>query len=71
MPPQSRLLSRRQVADLFGVSPHTVYRWAKEGRLPVVMTLGGRRRYPAEEVARLASAAGFVQKPDRIPGGKR
>ncbi len=71
MPSQSRLLSRRQVADLFGVSPHTVYRWAKEGRLPVVMTLGGRRRYPAEEVARLASATGYVQKPQRSPGGKR
>jgi len=71
MPTHSRLLSRRQVAELFGVSPHTVYRWAKEGRLPVVMTLGGRRRYPADEVARLASAAGYEQKPQRTPGGKR
>jgi excisionase family DNA binding protein len=48
-----RMLSRRDVAALFGVSPHTIYRWAREGRLPVVMTLGGRRRYPADEIARL------------------
>lgn len=48
-----RMLSRRDVAVLFGVSPHTVYRWAREGRLPVIMTLGGRRRYPADEIARL------------------
>lgn len=48
-----RLLSRREVAALFGVSPHTIYRWACEGRLPVVRTLGGRRRYPADEIMRL------------------
>jgi excisionase family DNA binding protein len=50
----SRLLSRREVAALFGVSPHTIYRWACEGRLPVLLTLGGRRRYPADEITRLA-----------------
>lgn len=54
VPEPRRLLSRREVALLFGVSPHTVYRWACEGRLPVLMTLGGRRRYPADEVERLA-----------------
>ncbi|HLE77290.1 MAG TPA: helix-turn-helix domain-containing protein, partial [bacterium] len=31
-----RLLSRHEVAAIFGVSPHTVYRWAREGRLPVL-----------------------------------
>lgn len=54
MPEPKRLLSRREVAAIFGVSPHTVYRWAREGRLPTLMTLGGRRRYPAEEILRLA-----------------
>lgn len=59
MPEVPRLMSRREVAALFGVSPHTIYRWAREGRLPVLMTLGGRRRYPTEEIMRLAEAQGL------------
>jgi excisionase family DNA binding protein len=51
------LLSRRDVAVRFGVSPQTVTRWAKLGMLPCVRTLGGQRRYPADEVERLASMA--------------
>lgn len=49
-----RYLSRAEVARLFDVSPHTIYRWTREGRLPYVLTPGGRRRYPREEVERLA-----------------
>lgn len=50
-----RYLSRLEVATLFEVSPHTVYRWTREGRLPYVLTPGGRRRYPREELQRLAA----------------
>ena len=32
----------------------TVSRWAKEGRLPFLKTLGGHRRYPAAEIRQLA-----------------
>jgi len=71
MPESNRLLSRREVAAIFGVSPHTVYRWAREGRLPVLMTLGGRRRYPAEEVLRLARARGLLDQDTRARGGTR
>jgi excisionase family DNA binding protein len=42
------------VADLLQVSPKTVSRWAKEGRLPFLKTLGGHRRYPAAEIRQLA-----------------
>lgn len=56
----ARLLSRKEVAALFDVSPHTVYRWAREGRLPYLLTPGGRRRYPREEVERLAAASTLV-----------
>jgi excisionase family DNA binding protein len=35
------------------VSPKTVSRWAKEGRLPHLSTLGGHRRFPASEIERL------------------
>jgi len=69
MPESKRLLSRREVAAIFGVSPHTVYRWAREGRLPVFMTLGGRRRYPADEILRLARERGMLQQDARTRGG--
>lgn len=50
------LLSRRDVASRFGVAPQTITRWANEGIIPYVRTLGGQRRYPAYEVERLVSA---------------
>jgi excisionase family DNA binding protein len=43
-------LRTAQVADLLSVSPKTVSRWAKEGKLPFLKTLGGHRRYPEAEI---------------------
>ena len=43
-----------EVADILHVSPKTVSRWAKEGKLPFLKTLGGHRRYPASEIRQLA-----------------
>ena len=42
-----------EVADLLSVSPKTVSRWAKEGKLPFMKTLGGHRRYPETEIREL------------------
>jgi excisionase family DNA binding protein len=42
-----------EVADLLSVSPKTVSRWAKEGKLPFMKTLGGHRRYPEDEIREL------------------
>ena len=44
-----------QVADILHVSPKTVSRWAKDGRLPFLKTLGGHRRYPEAEIRALAN----------------
>jgi len=44
-----------EVADLLSVSPKTVSRWAKEGRLPFMRTLGGHRRYPEAEIRQLVA----------------
>jgi len=44
-----------EVADILHVSPKTVSRWAKEGRLPFLKTLGGHRRYPEAEIRGLAN----------------
>ena len=42
-----------EVADILHVSPKTVSRWAKEGKLPFMSTLGGHRRYPEAEIRKL------------------
>jgi excisionase family DNA binding protein len=47
-------LSTGEVASLLFVSPKTVSRWAKEGKLPFMKTLGGHRRYPEAEIRELA-----------------
>jgi excisionase family DNA binding protein len=46
-------LRSAEVADLLSVSPKTVSRWAKEGKLPFMKTLGGHRRYPEAEIREL------------------
>jgi excisionase family DNA binding protein len=47
-------LRAAEVADILHVSPKTVSRWAKEGKLPFMKTLGGHRRYPEAEIRKLA-----------------
>lgn len=51
--PRDRFLRTSEVALMLQVSPKTVSRWAKEGRLPYMATLGGHRRFPASEIHRL------------------
>ena len=38
-------MTRAEVARVLGVSPTTVTRWAREGRLPSRVTLGGHHRF--------------------------
>jgi excisionase family DNA binding protein len=54
VPTSPSYLRTTQVADILHVSPKTVSRWAKEGRLPFLKTLGGHRRYPEAEIRDLA-----------------
>ena len=48
-------LHTAEVADILHVSPKTVSRWAKEGKLPFLKTLGGHRRYPEAKIRELAN----------------
>ncbi len=43
-----------EAAKILRVSPKTVSRWAKQGKLPHVVTLGGHRRFPASAIHDLA-----------------
>jgi excisionase family DNA binding protein len=47
-------LRTAEVAAILHVSPKTITRWAKEGRLPHSRTLGGHRRYSAEDIQNIA-----------------
>lgn len=47
-------LTSTQVAERLAVSPKTVSRWAKQGLLGHARTLGGHRRFPAEQIDQLA-----------------
>jgi excisionase family DNA binding protein len=44
-----------EVAELLSVSPKTVSRWAKEGKLPFMKTLGGHRRYCEAQIRELVN----------------
>ena len=50
-----------EVAAKFRVDPKTVTRWAKQGKLSFVMTLGGHRRYPVTEIDALIAKTAFVR----------
>jgi excisionase family DNA binding protein len=50
LPDAEILLTPREVAELFGVDPKTVTRWAKAGKLTSIRTLGGHRRFRKSEV---------------------
>jgi excisionase family DNA binding protein len=43
---------------MLGVTPNTVSRWAREGRLPSVQTLGGHRRFEAHLIEELVRREG-------------
>jgi excisionase family DNA binding protein len=45
-----RYLTRAEVAKLLEVSPSSISRWARQGRLPAIQTIGGRRRYLKETI---------------------
>ena len=56
--PDPKFLSRRDVAQLFGVSLSTVTRWARTGLLRTVRTPGGHYRYRVEDIRRAARSSG-------------
>jgi excisionase family DNA binding protein len=47
---QSDLLTPAEVAEIYRVNAKTVSRWAQSGKLSVVRTLGGHRRFRRSEI---------------------
>jgi excisionase family DNA binding protein len=54
-PSTATFLYPGEVAALLHVSPKTIARWAKDGKLPFQRTLGGHHRFPEREIRELAA----------------
>jgi excisionase family DNA binding protein len=52
-----------EVAALFGVTPQTVARWARDGKLTVIRTPGGHHRYRESEVRALREKGAVTDAP--------
>lgn len=51
------LLTSGEVAEMFRVDPATVTRWENTGKLTAIRTLGGHRRFRADEIDALLKGA--------------
>jgi excisionase family DNA binding protein len=67
------VLTTSEVSRLLGVSPNTVTRWAREGRLPCRLTLGGHHRFERrviEEIRDSLNRAGADGVAFTAPSGR-
>jgi len=62
------LLTARQVGELLGMSPGTVLRWTRLGKLPALKLPSGAIRYRAEELERWLEAHSTNGEHDRSGG---
>lgn len=51
---ENEYLTPAEVAQLLHVSPKTISRWATQGWLPCLVTLGGHRRFRRQDVEEAA-----------------
>src|SRR5690554_3686476 len=68
--PQHDWLTLTQAAELLGVHPSTLRRWANAGKVPVHLTPGGHRRFRRKELAPVVGVDGSVpaQRSGRVWG---
>ena len=65
------LMTRRQVASLFGVTSAAVATWARRGRLPEIRNEDGRPRYRRADVEALARGSAAGRRDDRAPESRQ
>lgn len=59
------VLSTRELAEAIGVSESSIKRWADDGTVRAVRTIGGHRRIPFEEAIRFVRASNLrLVKPE-------
>lgn len=68
---KGELLSSQEAADLLGVGLSSIKRWADEGLLPCVKTLGKHRRFTRRDVEQLRQVqAGKAPSEPNLPPGQ-
>jgi len=67
--PPGQLLSTGQAARLLSVTPDTVLKWIRHGRIPAIRTAGGHHRIDASDLAALVEAR--RRKPSHLPPQSR
>ena len=50
---RERMMRSGEVAEILGVSRHTVVKWIKEGRIRAIRLPSGRYRIPESEVKKI------------------
>ncbi|HUI49631.1 MAG TPA: helix-turn-helix domain-containing protein [Acidimicrobiia bacterium] len=50
------MLTPAEAARRLGVTPNTVTRWSRAGRLAAIQTIGGHRRFRRAEIERVLRA---------------
>jgi excisionase family DNA binding protein len=61
--PQDDYITPGEAARCLHVSPKTINRWANEGRIPCIVTLGGHRRFRRDDVAAALQQMGGTRMP--------
>ncbi|MCB0012946.1 MAG: helix-turn-helix domain-containing protein [Anaerolineales bacterium] len=54
-PNDANWLTLKKAADILGVHPATLRRWADNGEIPVLLTPGGHRRFDENDIERFAA----------------
>ena len=65
-----RLLTPGEVAALFRVTPTSVTRWARSGKLDCIRTPGGHRRYRSSQVREFLARGEFTPNHDEFTNGE-
>ena len=71
MPRQTRSLTIGEAAAELGVSPDTIRRWDRAGRIETTRDERNRRRVPRREIQRLRKAPGRHRTGDRFSARNR
>ena len=65
-PPQTNWLSLKIAAEKLSVHPTTLRRWADNGKIPVMVTPGGHRRFAIEDIDQVSQRSLNVRSRDKI-----
>ena len=66
LPAKNGWLSLKAAAEKLAVHPTTLRRWADSGKIPVMVTPGGHRRFAVEDITRLSRSSLSVRGGDKI-----